>query len=192
MDIIARRTRLEERLEAQRELQGRAILAGETFDAATITELESELAGLAAAEGQYVRQQREEIERAEAARLAELRRRLAEANDRRQAAWTRAQAAAETLGAELKSVVDMSKDVALLARALGQYAAIYELDGPSVQDRIGHRLRHALAPVMGINSKLGPVEFKTPQTRYAGDWREGEERIVSTAIAQALKGSPSK
>lgn len=186
-DISTRRTEAENRLTELKHMHDIAMLDDKPFDLAEMIDVERELSGLDAAEGEAVRRQRQEAARAEQERLANLRQTLTVVEENRLEAVDRAEKAARDLCDALKEVRARSADGTRLLRALGVRPAVL-LDVFETEFRMSLRLAAAIKPLVGLGRRFGQITFPEGRSPYDKPWRAEEQALANPDISRALEG----
>ncbi|WJI63028.1 hypothetical protein NLY43_31415 [Mesorhizobium sp. C416B] len=184
-DFSSRKREAESRLVELKHMHGIAMLDGKPFDLAEMADVERELSGLEAAEGEAVRRERLEAAKTEEARLEGLRQTLIVVEEHRLEAADRAEKAARDVAEALKEFRLRSADAARLLRALGvnNVLALDETD-----HRMSWRLTAALKPLVGHVRRFGQIVFPEARSPYDQPWRAEEQAIAGRYISKALKG----
>lgn len=184
-DIAARRQDAESRLVELKHMQGIALLDGKDFDDAPLSEIERELSGLQAAEGEAARRQRMAASEAEQERLNNLRNTLAIVEENRLGAVDRSEKAARDFVENMKEVRARAADVSRLLRALGVGSLALE----ETENRMSWRLTAALKPLTGFGRRFGQIVTPEARSPFNDPWRAAEQAAAGPDISKALKGS---
>lgn len=171
------------RLESLRRRRGAAILDGTPFDDGEVIAAEQEVDALAQAEVESVRRERND----EAVRLAEiataLSDALAEKEEKRLAAISRAENGARALIAGLADALNAAEETRELAGRLGKPVPA-KLDGAAMASRLSQRLVAVLSTLPGHRYRFGAVEWRSCWRSAGDDWSARERAELSDDIDQ--------
>jgi len=183
-NIAERRSEVETKLSKLRAQRGAAVLDGEPFDSAELSDLEGEVASLAAAGDEQINRDRAEERLEFEKRRSQLRKELAALEATRLGAVQDANHAARDLARALERVLTSNAEMAKVATEItgGKAPSILGVHG--LVQRLSGRLSAVMQSIPGYPARFGSIVWQGASLHsHADDWRALEQ----TALRPHLK-----
>ena len=178
-DIAERHSEVEAKLNKLRAQRGAAVLDGEPFDNAELSDLEGEVASLAAAGDEQINRARAEERLEFEKRRSQLRKELAALEATRLGELQDMNTAARTLADTIGKHFDTVRQMAEVAHAISGKSAPTPLQAPAIALRLSARLSAVMSGITGYRHRLGHIEWLgSSMHRPSDNWRQEEEKIL--------------
>jgi hypothetical protein len=188
-DLAARKSAVIGRLETLHMKRGAAALDGGRFDSRRIARVEAELAALGEAEIVALRRRRAAAQASQDANRTTQRQEIEAAEAQRLAAVARAERACRDMIAAMKDAKEAAEQIRTAATKMGRPAPLV-LMPPAVEARLSDRLMVLLGSIAARPGWFGHVVLRRPFAQHAADdWSAVERRATATDIA-VLLGKP--